>query len=149
MSVREHLRLKQRGENPEHSILVNVEIKGLPENCENTASELMNYELPQQPEKIFESSLNNDKLLKVKNDVIVDFLKTDPSAQLFVLFYFKKNSPQKSTERKMRQIENYLVNVNKIDKERITKLKAFTKKQEFVQFWLVPSGVMPPVPEKQ
>lgn len=140
--------IKTTWENPNHSILVNVEIKGLPESCEKTASEIMNYEPPVQPEKIFESSLSNNKLLKVKNDMMIDSLKADPSAQLFVVFYFKESSSQNSIDQKIKRIENYLIDTNLIDKDRISKVKTFSEKQEKVQFWLVPSGVMPPTPEK-
>lgn len=138
--------IKTTWKNPKSSFVATVKNEGLPEHCDNIRSEVVNYDPAPEPIKFAEFSLPMTD--KGKNHKLLETLQDDPSTQLFVIFYFKKNSSQKSIGQKIQEVENYLINENKIDKERITKVKAFTEKQEFVQFWLVTSGVMPPVPEK-
>lgn len=131
------------------SLVATVEIEGLPENCQNSASEVAFIDKGSESKKFNEFSLADFKLNKGKNDKLIDVLNNDPSLQLYVIFYFKNNSSQKSTDQKMRQVSNLLINKNKIGKERITELKAFSEKRESVQFWLTPTGAMPPTPENK
>lgn len=129
--------------------LATVKIEGLPENCQNSASEVAFIDKDPESKKFNEFALADFKLNKGKNDKLIDVLNNDPSLQLYVIFYFKDNSSQKSTNQKMRQVVNLLINKNKIGNERITELKAFSEKQESVQFWLIPTGAMPPTPENK
>lgn len=138
--------IKTTWKNSKNRFVATVKIEGLPEHCDNTRSEVMHYTPAPEPIKFAEFLLPITD--KSKNYKLIETLQDDPSTQLYVIFYFKKNSAQKSMDQKIQQVVNYLIGENKIGKERITKVKAYSDKKEFIQFWLIGSGVMPPVPEK-
>ena len=127
-------------------ILVILKIEGLPNQCLKTISEGFYIDAPSRPVKIEELEIPISKTNNIKNPSIVDALQNDPSAQLYVIIYLKNKTTKKIATRREQQILKFLTEKNEIGMEKITILKGVANKEQ-AQFWIVPAGVKPPVPE--
>ena len=135
--------IKATWQNFTNSFLSTVKIEGLPENCENTASEIMNITPPPEAEKIDEFFGDASKLESGRIVKIIKAITENPSAQLFIIVPHKKKIHlQKQTE-KERGIRKMLIKDNKKIADRITFINILSLEQK-VQLWLVPAGAVPP-----
>jgi hypothetical protein len=128
------------------SLMVTVNVSGLPDGCSNTASESASAcGLLPQPTQIDVFSECANHIDKNRINEIVRALYNDPTAQLYIIFRHKENTSPKTTSQKEREISNSLIKAG-LAKDRITTVTDF-RQSESVKFWLVPAGATPPIIE--
>lgn len=125
------------------NLTVSVEIRGLPKNCPNTASESSTLHVHYTPKKIDEFSGSVSKIEKDRSEKISKALIDDPTAQLYVFFSTGKNSSPRSARKRSQEISKLLVRDNGIEAARITMIEIHSNK-ELTQLWIVPAGSAPP-----
>jgi hypothetical protein len=129
------------------NVTATVEVTGLPEGCNNTASETGSVicSCP-SPTLSDEFSIPVSQIDKARLADFINELKKNPNAQGYIIEYFKPKTPQKIVNQKFRKIADYLVNELQFEKERITIITNFDKPEYLTKFWIVPPGAEPPTP---
>jgi hypothetical protein len=125
-----------------NSVIVTVSIKGFPDYCCGTASALSNWQPSPEAAKLDQFSESIFQIDKARIEKITSVLQNEPSAQLYIITGFKKNTSLKSIKRKEQEIRNQLAKAE-IEKDRIILIRVFTE-VGLTQFWLVPAGAHPP-----
>jgi hypothetical protein len=125
------------------SLTAMVEIKGLPENCPNSASETVFYDPPPKAEKIDEFGTATNGNVKMRFDSFMIELQNDPTAQGYIINY----GSDKELLKRERQIRNAIA-FRKYDAQRITFVRGGETEETIkTQFWIVPPGAAPPTPK--
>jgi len=127
---------------PNQPITVSLQVKGLAEGCPNLVSETEISDLPQQALKLGEisdlSSVSASNLL----ERVVQVIKDNPNAQLFVLSGHIGGKASEDVSTKELELLRDLSDKG-IDRNQISVTGVFTEVEIF-QFWLVPPGADPP-----
>lgn len=130
---------------PSETVVVTLEIAGLPRNCPNTASAsyLTIYDPLPTAVKVDEFSTPVSKIENRKSEKLIKALKDDLSAQLYVFVGYREKTLPKTQTEKEREILELLTKENGINANRITLVRIFSN-EESVQFWVVPAGATIP-----
>lgn len=129
------------------NLTVTLEVKGFPEGCSNIVSDTLGCALkPPEPIKVgeflnFATQNDKDQLKELKKEIA-----DDPSAQVYVIGRFKKNSSDREAAQKLKKTGAYLMKELTLDADRITMIKVFGE-SEYTEIWLVPAGAFPPTPQ--
>lgn len=124
---------------------VTVEIKGLPEGCENVFSESVPCGLKTPPAKLLDESMFSDsKIDSTKFDEIVAALNEDSSAQIYIIIYYDKKTSTAKIAQKEEEIRQIVKSKNIPPKSII--IVQSGGKEGSIKFWLVPAGATPPTP---
>ena len=127
---------------PDGSLTVTVEIKGLPDNCPNSASESSIGDLVPQAEKLDEFSGAFSRTDKTGFNKIIEIVENDPNAQLYIINKYLKNTSRRKINNRIKEVTDYLRNAG-IATDRIVIVE--TKfKTDSIEFWFVPAGAAPP-----
>jgi len=123
---------------PTTTLTVTVEVKGLPEGCETSASETVIYDAAPDPIKFYELQPNQSFDART---VAAEMLE-NPNNQLYILAgdVGRKNSP--AFQQKQRTIIDLLARLG-IATDRITMAPVYSD-AELSQFWRVPPGASNP-----
>lgn len=124
-------------------ITATVEVKGLPEGCQNIVSDHPIYDPSPEAEKIgkflnFRTQDEKDSLIKLKASVV-----DDPNSQIYVIGRFKENTPEQTIRLKEKKFREFLLKKLAVDPGRITIIRVFAE-QEYTEIWLVPPGAQNP-----
>jgi len=119
-----------------------VEVKGLPQGCETTASETLGTWCPPEIIHIDDFSISPNQIDKSKLNNLAEHLENNPSAQIYIIERFvKKTSPQ-AIKRKHQKMIDYLNSIG-MDVSRITFIYGYANKNQ-IQIFLVPAGASAP-----
>jgi hypothetical protein len=122
---------------------VTLEVGGLPVGCPNDVSETAVYDPPIESKKLSELS---GSLTGANFSGVVDAMKGDPNAHLYIIMSGSKRNRVQSLDRKRKTILAKLV-PSLGGSSRITfVLKTETDDQTVI--WLVPQGATPPNPSR-
>jgi hypothetical protein len=130
----------------DESVTATVEVKGFPEDCRNTASETGSICRCLNAKLIDEFSIQPSPINKASFNILLNQLKLNPDSNASIIEYFKRGTPKKVIDRKIKRITNYLVNEKKLEKERFTILVKTESEKTLTTFWVVPPGAAAPVP---
>lgn len=100
---------------PNIGLTATVEIKGLPENCANTASETMTYDLPPSPLLLDEFGKLSNGGVKARIDAIYAQIGNEPNSQAYIINY----GTNKEIAARENQIRKAIV-FRKFDASRVT-----------------------------
>lgn len=126
------------------AVTATVEIKGLPEGCQNTDSETIIYDPVPEAEFIDEFAFSDSKIDSTKFDKINTALNDDPSTQAYIIIYNDGKTSSAKIEQKEQQIRKIISEKN-ISPDRIIIVRG-VEKENLIRFWLVPAGATPPTP---
>ncbi len=124
------------------SLLVTVEVKGLPEECPNTYSESMGCWLPPRLVEIDEFSISPNQIDTIRLNNLAKELENNPSAQIYITERFERKTSRKIIEQKNQKTLDYLKSRN-IASERVVLINTNADKNQ-TNFFLVPAGAEPP-----
>ena len=125
-------------------IEINLIVEGLPQNC------LKNYQsfVPIIPPRLgihdpdwFSNNLSwNEEKLWLSN-ISTEFKKKEESTLYLIIQ--TKNPKSKKNRKRQERIKNFLINTQKLNKERV-KIILTKSGTEETQYWIVPKGAEPP-----
>ncbi|HEY8563240.1 MAG TPA: hypothetical protein VIL74_22875 [Pyrinomonadaceae bacterium] len=127
------------------AITANVEVKGLPESCVNSASEtgsvIIDYILPTLIDEFGDIQSGE---IQNRIDSLYQFkLRNEPNSQGYIINY----GSNKEVARRERLIRKSIF-LRKYDASRVTFVRGGAKPESksgaWTKFWLVPPGAMPP-----
>ena len=126
-----------------------VEIKGLPEGCENSDSETVFVCSTPSSIMFDESEISSNQPGSEKLDTLISELKNNSDeTAYFIIYPHKKDSPDE-IKNKENYIRNYLLS-NKIEADRLVFVTADNDEYEsddsVLRIWRVPAGATPPTP---
>jgi hypothetical protein len=129
--------------NSEPSITATVEVKGLPENCPDTASAKGIYDPAPKAKVIAKFPTSAPQLDKSKLDNLIASLKGDLTTFAYVIISADENISRKKLKQKESEIRKYLSD-KKAPIERIVVVKGGERK-DLIRLFIVPQGASPPV----
>lgn len=116
-----------------------VKIKGLPESCPSTDFEEFAIAVHYSARIIDKFSIPVTQISKIRLNNFAIELQKEPDSLAYIVEIFKENTPQKSIQRKIQKIIDYLEKERGVEKNRIViKTAAFDK--NLTQLWIVPAG---------
>lgn len=131
---------------PAHSLTVTLEVKGLPSNCPNIASESMSWDPTPIPIKLDEFI---GSLTKVRTERFIEAFnkaKDDSYAQVYILISGARRNPKSSIRKKRQVLMKHITVTCRYDTQRVTFVDVDNKQDDRVTIWLVPAGANPPTP---
>jgi hypothetical protein len=126
---------------------VAVEIKGLPEGCKSTFYETAAPYDPPNPRLFDQFSIPASRIDKARLDNSVVELGENRDTRIFIIEYFKTNTPQRVIEQKIQKITDYLLYEKQLEKERFIILTAIWQERNWTKIWIVPPGAKAPTPD--
>ena len=126
------------------SLVASVEVKVLSNKCESLTTDY-GYVYPMHVDEIRSFGLKLEKDMNKRLDNFAILLRSDPNATAYILGYFSKSESEFTVKRDLDIIRNYLIKNRKSDAVSITFATEKTDSDTKIQFWIVPSGAMPPV----
>lgn len=125
---------------------VTLEIKGLPEGCENKVSESFGTSCCfATPELLDEYSLSELQIDKVRLDNLISKFQENPNDQAYIIEKFPAKTSKKIIDKKIKLITDYISLIRQQDVSRVT-IVTSENDVNLTQFWLVPPGAKPPTP---
>jgi hypothetical protein len=127
------------------NITAEVKVKGLPENCPNTASETGSIALQIENEAFDRfGKLSNDEMKARIQNLYIE-LGNNPNSQGYIINY----GTEQEISARERQIQN-AIRFLKLDANRITFIRGgenpWREKASWTIVWIVPPGAKPPTP---
>lgn len=124
-------------------LTVTITVKGFPEGCSNTASEVYFVDPAPEPVKIahFDTLLQESDSQQLKE--IIDELRSHPNNQIYIFLDYTPGTAKEIMERQERKLFLALTNAG-IDGSRIM-FQRFMDGPNVVQFWRVPPGAENPI----
>lgn len=122
-----------------------LQVKGLPENCPQTASVSFEMSCCPPPTRLLidEFSENPPRIHKERLENLRVELFNDPTAKAYIVEKFKRGTSRNAIKQRISQTFFYLIQTLAIEKERIS-LQIFYADENLTQFWIVPAGAEPP-----
>lgn len=130
--------------NSDLSMTAQVEIKGLPENCPNTATEAAFFDSIPKAKVIDEFPTSAPQLDKSKLNNLISLLKDDLTATAYIIIYVDEKTSPKKSKQKEQQIRKYLLNKNH-QANRVVIVNG-GKGKDLIRLLIVPQGAEPPTP---
>lgn len=129
----------------EPDLKVSVQIKGLPEQCPNTASEQANWVIDPTSQQIVE--IENDGLRLDKDAVkrAVEIAETHPDDFLFYIQYYQYSTDAFRLRQLEQELKDYLTKELKI-KDPFFKFVTKQADKPLLKIYLVPPGAEDPIP---
>lgn len=124
------------------SLGATVEVKGLPQGCPTTASEIMVCTLLPHYSVVDEFSFSEPEIDRARLKVLANQAQNNPTSQIYIIEKFKKKTSAKVIWQKNQNTIDYLKSRG-IERDFITLLNSF-EKENLTQLILVPSGAKPP-----
>jgi hypothetical protein len=128
------------------TVTVTVEIKGLPEGCQNSFSESGEVDvsapiIDRRPDRY--GKINwKDEQIRLHNVLLLE-LGIDPKMKAYFIFYYQKNSELKLIKSRQKNIAKFL-QANNIPPNRFQFVMGGKGDVYETQIWLVPEGSLPP-----
>ncbi|MFN0138669.1 MAG: hypothetical protein ACKVQW_01110 [Pyrinomonadaceae bacterium] len=129
-----------------HSLTVTVEVKGIPTDCPNTASESMIWDPAPQPTKLDEFVGSLAKVPAKRFVKAFEKAKYDDYAQVYILISGAGRNPGSSIRKKRQILLKHITITFRYDTQRVTFVDVDKKRDDRVTIWLVPAGASPPQP---
>lgn len=124
-----------------------LEVKGLPNGCGNSASEIFVQACKCEPIILDEFSISPSKIDKRRLDALVDSLGKYPDSTLFIIEYFRPRTIRAVVQKKVELIRKYLVDVRGLraaDFEIVTETSYDNR--EVTKLFVIPPGADKPAP---
>jgi hypothetical protein len=127
-------------------ITATVEIRGFPESCPSTASEVACGDPAPQPIKLDEfvgalAEVRSERFIEAFNKA-----KQDSFAQVYVLISGARRNPASSIRKKREILMKRITITCRFDPQRVTFVIS-DKHDDRVAIWLVPAGANIPIPQ--
>lgn len=117
---------------------VSVEIGGMPEGCENTASETLGIDLGPEAIKLDEYTGPLTRITKRQVGGVLRALKENPGSHLFVALSGGKQDPKGSISRKRKILDRDLLSDK--DTSSVTIVEHLGRTDDKLSIWIVPPG---------
>ena len=128
-------------------ITATVEIYGLPDGCNNSASETgIVAPVCILPLVVDEFGKLSKKDEKARLSALVVEMREKHSDIAYIILYHPIKKGKKSYENRVAQIKNFLIKDNKISVERVVIISGGDEPEERTRIYLIPAGVEPPTP---
>jgi hypothetical protein len=133
------------------SLTATIEIKGLPKECPNVASETGGYTIEPVALLVDESSVALDRINKRGLDKLVEELKRKSTSFGYIIEYVPPDTSQKTINRKIKLLSDYLGKTRGIDRERFKIIfvefaSAERSAQNRTKLYAIPPGADFPAP---
>lgn len=130
------------------SVTATVRVKGLPDGCENVASESSGIcDCSPEPMLIDEFSIAASKLNLPSLGAAVVELEDSRNSQLYIIEYFPSKTTKAVVDRKITAIRKHLSEKHKFDLKRVTIVSAHSENDEtLTKIYKVPPGAQNPSP---
>lgn len=130
------------------SVTATVRVKGLPDGCENVASESSGIcDCSPEPVLLDEFSIAISKLNLPSLGAAVVELEDSRNSQLYIIEYFPSNTTKAVVDRKIAAIRKHLSDKHKFDLSRVTIVSAPSENDKtLTKIYKVPPGSENPTP---
>ena len=125
------------------NLTVTLSVKGLPEDCQNTASATAPVCDCVVSTEVAEFSRDTVEIDELQMQDVKKNAGENPNSQLFVMEVFRKGTPQDEIDARILRLENYLTQVTSIDKDRLKIVKGLSDRN-LTRIYLVPPGAEEP-----
>jgi hypothetical protein len=130
----------------EHNLSAEIEIKGFPEGCPNTASEMMEWLAGPEAVKIGDFSNFNTPAEKALLEKLKNELPRCGTSQIYVIDKSSENISEEKMRQRARKISRLLTTRLNIEAQRITITRWNFSARDYTEIWLVPPGANIPTP---
>lgn len=142
------LKVIKRDEDAGQIITATVEIIGLPAECKDNARSASEQICDcVDSRKIDEITTPVSKIEKGRLETHAIELNNNPSVQLYIIINHKNNASKNVILAKEKSLINALSKAG-IEPSRFSILNSFSETED-IEFWMVPAGAEPPVPENK